>query len=181
MLFELWATQLEWVLSLFNRMLPTTPFHSLSTVRPWLSETNYREQVSLFCCIVSLPSVPETPVQLCPTELRSSRLSAKSWYPLKLPTYLMWQTLIATSERFFIRYCTVLQNLTLPRSKFSWEDAATESCQGRAATRDGCAVTITRRQLILPLNTLICSHLLCSPGQVLLFINHAVNEWLKNR
>lgn len=69
----------------------------------------------------------------------------------------------------------------LPRWKFPWEDGATESCQGRAATRDDCAVTITRRQLILPLNTLICSHLQSSEGTSPASINHTVAEWLENR
>lgn len=64
------------------------------------------------------------------------RLLAKSWYPRKLTTYLMQHTLIATSERFFIRYCAAPQRVpSLARN--SREKTLQQSCRGSATARDG--------------------------------------------
>lgn len=154
--------------------------HSLRYVMcPWIVEMCSCKQVSFIFCIVTLLNVPIMHTSV-PHSWGLLRLLAKSWYPCKLTTYLMQHTLIATSERFFIRYCAALQSVPSLAQSFR-EKTLQQSCQGRATTRDGCAVTITCRQLILPLNTLICSHLPSGLGQVMLFINHTVSEWLGKR
>lgn len=89
------------------------PLSLWRAVLPWVSclEFSLQRFISFFCCAVTPQKHPSSSVPLC------SSFSTKSWYICQLTIYLMQQTLIATSERFFIRYCAAVQILpSLARS-----------------------------------------------------------------
>lgn len=87
------------VSSIFN--MPFCPFSYA------MLPENDRSPHFLFCT-VTLLNTPGTPIQL---SWGRRGLSAQSGYLCQLTVYLMQQTLIATSERSFIRYCAALRIL----------------------------------------------------------------------